>query len=88
MLRCRSAVIDGEVVEIDAAGRSDFHAVKSVIALGGRGLVFIAFDLLFLARARRGRESSSRRRRAAPCNGQFYCRSKRGRALGCAGMAP
>jgi bifunctional non-homologous end joining protein LigD len=47
-LRCRSAVIDGEIVALDQAGRSDFHAVKTGIALGGRGLVFIAFDLLFL----------------------------------------
>jgi bifunctional non-homologous end joining protein LigD len=27
---------------------SDFHAIKNAIALGGRGLVFIAFDLMFL----------------------------------------
>jgi bifunctional non-homologous end joining protein LigD len=47
-LRCRSAVIDGEVVVLDDSGRSDFHAVKTAIGLGGRGLVFIAFDLLFL----------------------------------------
>ena len=47
-LRCRSAVIDGEVVVLDGDGRSDFHAVKTAIALGGRGLVFIAFDLMFL----------------------------------------
>ena len=47
-LRCRSAVIDGEVVVLDGDGRSDFHAVKTAISLGGRGLVFIAFDLMFL----------------------------------------
>ena len=47
-LRCLSAVIDGEVVVFDGDGRSDFHAVKTAIALGGRGLVFIAFDLMFL----------------------------------------
>ncbi len=47
-LRCRSAVIDGEVVAVDDAGCSDFHAIKTAIALGGRGLVFIAFDLVFL----------------------------------------
>jgi ATP-dependent DNA ligase len=44
-LRCRSAVIDGEVVVLDAAGRSDFHVMKTAI---GRELVFIAFDLIFL----------------------------------------
>ena len=37
-LRCRSAVIDGEVVVLDDAGRSDFHAVKTAIALRGRGV--------------------------------------------------
>jgi ATP-dependent DNA ligase len=47
-LRCRSAVIDSEVVVFDGDGRSDFHAVKTAISLGGRGLVFIAFDLMFL----------------------------------------
>jgi len=47
-LRCRSAVIDGEVVVLDEAGRSDFGAVKTAIALRGRGLVFMAFDLMFL----------------------------------------
>ena len=47
-LRCRSAVIDGEVVVLDDAGRSDFYAVKTAISLRGRGLVFIAFDLMFL----------------------------------------
>jgi hypothetical protein len=30
-LRCRSAVIDGEVVVLDDAGRSDFSAVKTAI---------------------------------------------------------
>jgi ATP-dependent DNA ligase len=47
-LRVRSAVIDGEVVALDAEGRSDFHAIKTAIALRGRGLVFVAFDLIFL----------------------------------------
>ena len=47
-LRCRSAVIDGEVVVLDETGRSDFGAVKTAIALRGRGLVFMAFDLMFL----------------------------------------
>jgi DNA ligase D-like protein (predicted ligase) len=47
-LRCRSAVIDGEIVALDAAGRSDFAAMRTAIALRGRGLVFVAFDLIFL----------------------------------------
>jgi bifunctional non-homologous end joining protein LigD len=47
-LRCRSAVIDGEVVALDATGRSDFEAMRTAVALRGRGLLFVAFDLTFL----------------------------------------
>jgi hypothetical protein len=38
----------GEMVALDERGRSDFAAVKGAIGLGGRGLVFVAFDLVFL----------------------------------------
>ena len=41
-------MIDGEVVVLDESGRSDFGAVKTAISLRGRGLVFVAFDLMFL----------------------------------------
>ena len=47
-LRCRSAIIDGEVISPGADGASDFHGVMPAISRGGRGLVFVAFDLLFL----------------------------------------
>jgi hypothetical protein len=47
-LHCRSAVIDGEMLAVDDAGRSDFDAMRTAIALRGRGLVFVAFDLMFL----------------------------------------
>jgi ATP-dependent DNA ligase len=47
-LRCKSAVIDGEVVAVNADGRSDFDAMRTAVALRGRGLVFVAFDLMFL----------------------------------------
>ena len=48
-LRCRSAIIDGEVVTAPSAGRENgFDGIKAAIARGGRGLVFVAFDLLFL----------------------------------------
>jgi hypothetical protein len=30
-------MIDGEIAALDEEGRSDFHALKTVIALGGRG---------------------------------------------------
>jgi bifunctional non-homologous end joining protein LigD len=35
-------------VVLDDAGRSDFGAVRTAVALRGRGLVFVAFDLTFL----------------------------------------
>jgi bifunctional non-homologous end joining protein LigD len=47
-LRCKSAIIDGEMVALDEQGRSDFTVIKSTIGRGGRGLAFFAFDLLFL----------------------------------------
>ena len=47
-LRCRSAVIVAKLSCSMVTGDPDFHAVKTAIALGGRGLVFIAFDLMFL----------------------------------------
>src|SRR6476659_4809517 len=47
-LKCRSAIIDGEVIFPDPEGRSDFHAIRTVIGSKGRGLVFVAFDLPFL----------------------------------------
>ena len=47
-LKCRSAIIDGEVIFPDAEGRSDFHAIRAAIGNRGRGLVFVAFDLPFL----------------------------------------
>jgi len=47
-LRCKSAIIDGEVICPGEDGRSDFHGIRSAIGARGRGLVFIAFDLLFL----------------------------------------
>jgi hypothetical protein len=33
---------------LDESGRSDFGAVNTAISLRGRGLVFVAFDLMFL----------------------------------------
>lgn len=47
-LRCRSAVIDGEVVALDSAGRSNFQALQGR-DLGERPpIVCFAFDLLHL----------------------------------------
>src|SRR5436190_1962878 len=47
-LRCSSAVIDGEVIVQDEAGRSDFGAVHGAIARAPSRLIFYAFDLPFL----------------------------------------
>ena len=44
----RDAVIDGEIVVLDDAGRPDFHALPAAIRWKGVDLVFFAFDLLRL----------------------------------------
>ena len=46
-LPCRSALIDGEVVALDVAGRSSFQQLQNVQQLSGP-LLYYAFDLLFL----------------------------------------
>jgi bifunctional non-homologous end joining protein LigD len=43
-----SALIDGEVVVLDAAGKSDFQALQAGLKGGKANLVFFAFDLLSL----------------------------------------
>jgi hypothetical protein len=45
-LRCRSAILDGEVVVQDADGISDFEALNSAISWEPERLLFYAFDLL------------------------------------------
>jgi ATP-dependent DNA ligase len=47
-LRCRSAGDRWEAIAPNAAGQIDFEAMRTAIGLRGRGLVFIAFDLMFL----------------------------------------
>jgi bifunctional non-homologous end joining protein LigD len=46
-LRARSAVVDGEVVAIDANGRPSFQALQHRGAHPGHTVVFFAFDLLY-----------------------------------------
>ena len=46
-MRCRSAVIDGEVIVQDNAGRSEFAGVQDAIRWHPERLVFFAFDLPF-----------------------------------------
>ncbi len=48
-LACRNAVIDGEIVVLDAKGISRFGLLQAALAEGHpRTLVFYAFDLLYL----------------------------------------
>jgi bifunctional non-homologous end joining protein LigD len=47
-LRADSAVVDGEVVAIDANGRPSFQALQHRAAHPGHTIVFYAFDLLHL----------------------------------------
>jgi bifunctional non-homologous end joining protein LigD len=47
-LRCRAAVIDGEIVVEDERGASDFDKLRSAIGKEPQRLVFHAFDLVWL----------------------------------------
>jgi bifunctional non-homologous end joining protein LigD len=46
--RLSDAIIDGEIVALDAQGRPDFAALQAALSAGdSKNLVFYAFDLLF-----------------------------------------
>jgi ATP-dependent DNA ligase len=47
-LPCSTALIDGEVIVQDEAGRSDFHNLRAAIHRATDRLAFMAFDLLEL----------------------------------------
>jgi bifunctional non-homologous end joining protein LigD len=47
-LGLKSAIIDGEMVVLDAAGKSDYHAFRRAIKGSPGRLVLIAFDVLLL----------------------------------------
>ena len=48
-LPARQAVVDGELIAIDARGRSDFGLLQALLERGDvDGLRFVAFDLLYL----------------------------------------
>ncbi|WP_193742848.1 non-homologous end-joining DNA ligase [Sphingobium bisphenolivorans] len=47
-LPCSSAIIDGEVIVQDEAGRSDFDSLRRAIGSQPERLIFYAFDLLHL----------------------------------------
>src|SRR5215208_5279679 len=47
-LRCRSALIDGEIIVQDEKGVSDFAALRAAIDREPHRLVMFAFDLMFV----------------------------------------
>ena len=56
----RSAVLDGELVVVDAAGRADADALAARLAGGaGRPVAFLAFDLIAARRPLAPRRSHS-----------------------------
>ena len=61
-LRCRSALIDGEIIAQDKNGVSDFAALRAAINREPHRLVLFAFDLLFLEGADLRREPLWHRR--------------------------
>ena len=61
-LRCRSALIDGEIIVQDNNGISDFAALRKAIDREPDRLVMFAFDLLFLDGADLRREPLWHRR--------------------------
>jgi ATP-dependent DNA ligase len=62
-LRCKSAMLDGEVIVQDARGASDFDELQKAIKSRRGGLIFYAFDLLHIdGKDLRGRPLTERRR--------------------------
>ena len=47
-LKCRSAILDGEIYLPDERGASDFHNLRSAITRRPHELVFLGFDMLHL----------------------------------------
>src|SRR5687768_10801841 len=47
-LNARSAVLDGEIVAVDAHGKPSFQALQHRAAHPGHAVVFYAFDLIHL----------------------------------------
>ena len=47
-LRCRSAILDGEVIVQNARGASDFEGLQHALKHRPHSLIFYAFDLLHL----------------------------------------
>jgi bifunctional non-homologous end joining protein LigD len=47
-LNLRGALLDGEMVVMDAEGRTSFSGLHDALARHGAGIRFVAFDLLHL----------------------------------------
>ena len=58
----RSAVLDGEIVALDKAGRSSFGELQHGLKSGDTSLTYFVFDLLGARRARSAREPLSQRK--------------------------
>jgi bifunctional non-homologous end joining protein LigD len=65
-LHAQSAVVDGEVVAVDASGRPSFQALQHRSAHPGHTVVFYAFDLLHLDGEDLARQPLKRRRARLP----------------------
>lgn len=64
------AVLDGEIVVLDARGRPDFGAQQEAVHGGGGGIVYTVFDLLFQGRARPAPRAAARAQGGAPLPAQ------------------
>lgn len=47
-IACQNAILDGELVALDAAGKSDFGLLQQSFDNKGEGLIYYAFDILHL----------------------------------------
>jgi bifunctional non-homologous end joining protein LigD len=47
-LRVKSAILDGEIVALDASGRASFQRLQQSIKGAGTGLIFHIFDLIYI----------------------------------------
>jgi bifunctional non-homologous end joining protein LigD len=47
-LRLKSAILDGEIVALDASGRASFQRLQQSIKGAGTGLIFHIFDLIYI----------------------------------------
>ena len=65
VMRCDTAVIDGEMIVQNHEGVSDFRALRSAITMAPERLVLYAFDLLML----NGRDLRGAPHRSAPAPG-------------------